>query len=232
MSARLFGSMGLIISEICTLFNCFGELWAYAIFIKNGAASLLQIIGVPATSIVIKNPWIIMMSVWFLVLQPLSWLKTLDSLKFTSFIAVTSLVFVVVVFIIRFIHPFKPYVHDKPIAFNFRLQMIQSFGNLIFSMACQQNLPIALGEMRGRNLKNCTTSLIFQGIFIALFYSIAGIFGYLCFTNLFDTTPTSDDVLSMYVQKDPLIIASRIGILTTAICCFPLEMLQIGRAHV
>jgi hypothetical protein len=66
---------------------------------------------------------------------------------------------------------------------------------------------------------------------VGIFYMLAGIFGYISFTQLFfDHKTTSGNILTLYSDKDPLAVVARIASLITVLFCCPMNSLPARTA--
>ncbi|KAA6323259.1 MAG: hypothetical protein EZS28_054334, partial [Streblomastix strix] len=106
LAEKIFGIGGILVVEICNFSYCFFPLWAYLILIGDFIPSLLRMMGVDESNIFCQR-WFIILIVGFFVLQPLSWFRTLDSLKYFSSLGMLSMMLTVIVMIIRFFSPFN-----------------------------------------------------------------------------------------------------------------------------
>ncbi|KAK2958635.1 Transmembrane amino acid transporter [Blattamonas nauphoetae] len=225
IAETIFGLKGVVIIELCNALYCFGSLWAYIILSASFLTSFLRGIGVAATNIFTKD-WFIIILVAFFILQPLSWLPTLDSLRFTSFLGTASMSICVFVIIFRYFKPFDPTFHPQPpLIARPSLTLLQTFSTLTFAFGCQQNIPIIQGEIKGRLRKSMHKVSIMAISIVGAFYMFAGVFGYISFTDIFYTNPKSGNVLDLFADRDVFANIARICSLLTVMFCFPVNSL-------
>ncbi|KAH7815209.1 putative AminoAcid/AuxinPermease(AAAP) Family Protein [Monocercomonoides exilis] len=230
LAAKLFGFGGLFLVELCTFMNCFGCLWAYIILISDFVPALLKVAGVPEDSIFVER-FIIILIVGIAILQLLGWFRSLDALKFTSFLGTISMGLCIVVIIIRCFIPAEGSPKaDPPVLLQTNIKAIQTFSTLIFSTCCHQNVPLVLSEYKGRSKPAMTKVLILQVLIVGTFYIAAGSFGYMCFTSQYFTHPTPGNILTMFQERDILPILARCGSLITVTFCYPVQMLPARMA--
>ncbi|KAH7816202.1 putative AminoAcid/AuxinPermease(AAAP) Family Protein [Monocercomonoides exilis] len=225
LTAKYFGGWGLILVECCTFMFCFGCLWAYVILISDFVPSLLRLAGLNPNSI-FAQPWFTVIVFGLFILQPLSWFRSMEALKFTSFLGTASMAFCIVVIIIRcFNH--TPSMGQTPAAelVHPSIKMIQTFSTLIFSICCHQNVPLVMGGLKGRSRETMIKVTIVQSLIVGLLYISAGAFGYMCFTTGFFSSSHAGNILIMFDDHDVLAVVARAASLVTVTFCFPVQML-------
>ncbi|KAA6369592.1 MAG: putative vacuolar amino acid transporter, partial [Streblomastix strix] len=226
LAEKIFGIGGTIVVEICNFSYTFLPLWAYLILIGDFIPSLLRMMGVDESNIFCQR-WFIILIVGFFVLQPLSWFRTLNSLKYFSSLGMFSMMLTVIVMIIRFFSPFNEEVdHTHIQVLRPSFSIIQTFSALCFAFGCQQNVPIIHSEIKERSTKKMNYINLWAILIVGIFYMFAGVFGYISFTQLFfDNKTTSGNLLTLYADKDPLAVVARIASLITVLFCCPMNSL-------
>ncbi|KAK2964412.1 Transmembrane amino acid transporter [Blattamonas nauphoetae] len=228
LAEKIFGVGGTIAVEVCNFSYTFGPLWSYLIMIGQFIPSLLRSLGVPDGNIFLQY-WFIVFLFGFVIVQPLSWFRTLDSLKYTSVIGMFSMIFVVICLIIRYFSPYESLnvkvekggleaVHPSP-------SIIQTFSTLCFAFGCQQNVPIIHGEIKEKSTKRMNIITVFSVTIVGVFYMLAGIFGYMTFTSNLLSDEYAGNITTMFSDKDGLMIAARICSLITVMFCCPMNSL-------
>lgn len=127
-----------------------------------------------------RNFWITFFMITVVV--PLSFLKKLDSLKYASMIALSSVVYLV---ILVFIHFLKNDIVDKGPVRVFKPYSISSifasFPIFVFAYTCHQNMFSLVNELEDKSNKNIN-KVIVSAIGIAMtLYVLVGLTGYLSF---------------------------------------------------
>ena len=182
--------------------------------------------GVGVTISVLTNRVFIIVIVAFFVVQPLSWLQSMNDLRFTSFFGMISMMFCVIVIVIRYGASQGPFVNKHELeAVRPSPSMIQTFSTLCFAFGCQQNVPIIQGEIFEKSARNMNFVALISVFIVGIFYMIAGIFGYMTFTGSLITEELSGNVLNMYADRDWLVFVARIASLITVIFCCPMNSL-------
>ncbi|KAK2964626.1 Transmembrane amino acid transporter [Blattamonas nauphoetae] len=228
LAEKIFGVGGTIAVEVCNFSYTFGPLWSYLIMIGQFIPSLLRSLGVPEGNFFLQY-WFIVFLFGFVIVQPLSWFRTLDSLKYTSVIGMFSMIFVVICLIIRYCSPYESLnvkvekggleaVHPSP-------SIIQTFSTLCFAFGCQQNVPIIHGEIKEKSTKRMNIITVFSVTIVGVFYMLAGIFGYMTFTSNLLSDEYAGNITTMFSDKDGLMIAARICSLITVMFCCPMNSL-------
>ncbi|KAK2949612.1 Transmembrane amino acid transporter [Blattamonas nauphoetae] len=221
----ILGPVGMIITELCEFLYCFGSLWAYIILLYHFLHSILLGFGVPQSSVFMQH-WFLMIVVSFFLLQPLSWLPTISSMGFTSYIGLGCMLFVVVVIIIRYFRPFIKNPDDEPVQLvNWHFYMFQTFSTLCFALSYQPSVPITQGELKRGSSRHMFLILVLVICGVWMFYGVIGIFGYLSFTGKFHDFDHSGNILTMYDNKDRLAMVARIVSFVTVTFCFPANAL-------
>jgi len=150
---------------------------------------------------------------------PLSFLRRLDSLKYTSFIAIVSIGYLVTIVLAHFIK--GDTLQDRGEVYWVRwtgaIQALSSFPVMVFAYTCHQNMFAILNEIEN-NSHRSTTSVISGSIGSAVFiYILIAIAGYLSYGS-----NVNGNIISMY----PPSIASTIGraaIVILVMFSFPLQ---------
>lgn len=127
-----------------------------------------------------RNFWITFFML--LVVVPLSFLKKLDSLKYASMVALSSVVYLV---ILVFVHFLKNDIVDKGPVRVFKPYSISSifasFPIFVFAYTCHQNMFSLVNELEDKSSKNIN-KVIVSAIGVAMtLYVIVGLTGYLSF---------------------------------------------------
>ena len=149
---------------------------------------------------------------------PLSLLKNVSSLEWTSFLSIIlSVIFVVFVGIRCFV----PSWNDDPIVyFNWSPKIFQGLGIVIFAFECSSNLiPITVELGKFNTPKHISHVVLSSTVISCTIYIAVGIFGYLTFHSL-----TDGNILNNYPPTDPLMIAMRSLLLLMIIFTYPLAL--------
>ncbi|KAL8981384.1 MAG: hypothetical protein Q9177_005587 [Variospora cf. flavescens] len=120
-----------------------------------------------------------------LVVIPLSFLRRLDSLKYTSVIALISIGYLVILVVAHFIKG-DTMQHRGPlrlVQWESAVATLSSFPVIVFAYTCHQNLFSIVNEI-GNNSHFRTTSVVMASVGVTAFiYILVAITGYLSFGN-------------------------------------------------
>lgn len=172
-----------VIFDAAIAIKCFGVAVSYLIII--GQLMPKVILGfndtISETSILVdRHFWI---TFFMLVVIPLSFLRRLDSLKYTSFIALVSIAYLIIIVLSHFLSgdtlsmrgPVRYVSWEGPI------NALSSFPVIVFAYTCHQNMFSIVNEISDASHAS-TLSVIFGSIGSACaMYILVGITGYLSF---------------------------------------------------
>ncbi|KAK2950923.1 Transmembrane amino acid transporter [Blattamonas nauphoetae] len=225
LAAAILGTGGTILCLISEFVYCFGSLWSYVILLFNFAYSILVGFGIPETSFFVKS-YFLMPVISFFLLQPLSWLPTISSMGFTSYVGIGCMLFVLSMVVFRFIKPYGEYPEKEPIQlFSWHFYMFQTFSTLCLALSYQPSIPITQGELKRGSVRHMWWILILTVVGVWVFYMMLGAFGYASFTGKFHDFEHSGNILSLYNEKDILATVARILAFVTVTLCFPANAL-------
>ncbi|RAL68628.1 hypothetical protein DID88_007341 [Monilinia fructigena] len=119
------------------------------------------------------------------VVIPLSYLRRLDSLKYTSIVALVSIGYLVILVVYHFVKgiPWQNEVQLEELSGQELFQLYKSFPVIVFAYTCHQNMFSILNEIKDNSPKR-TTSVVAASIgSAASIYVLVAITGYLSFGN-------------------------------------------------
>ncbi|KAF2107761.1 transmembrane amino acid transporter protein-domain-containing protein [Lophiotrema nucula] len=209
-----------IIFDAAIAIKCFGVAVSYLIIIGDLMPGVVQ--GFAPKSgelafLVDRQFWI---TAFMLIVIPLSFLRRLDSLKYTSVVALCSIAYLVVLVVAHYIK--GDTVQDRGEVRVFRwagpIPALASFPVIVFAYTCHQNMFSILNEI-AENSHFRTTSVIVASIGGACsLYILTGITGYLSY---------GDNIKGNIVSMYPTAAASTIGRLAIVILVMFSYPLQI-----
>ncbi|KAF2656434.1 hypothetical protein K491DRAFT_596931 [Lophiostoma macrostomum CBS 122681] len=209
-----------ILFDAAIAIKCFGVAVSYLIIIGDLMPGVVRGFAPGASEIsflVDRQFWI---TAFMLIVIPLSFLRKLDSLKYTSVIALCSIAYLVVLVVAHFLR--GDTLEEKGPVRVFRwagpIPALASFPVIVFAYTCHQNMFSILNEISD-NSHFRTTSVIFASIGSAcVLYILTGITGYLSF---------GDNIKGNIVSMYPTAAASTIGRLAIVILVMFSYPLQI-----
>lgn len=139
-----------------------------------------------------------------LIVIPLSFVRRLDSLKYSSILALLSIGYLVVLILYHFIQQDMTSERGNIRLFKWAgvVPTLKSFPVIVFAYTCHQNMFSVLNEMRSNTHRSTSTVIISSIGVAAFFYILVAITGYLSFGN-----EVSGNIVGMYASS----IGSSIG---------------------
>ncbi|EDU41619.1 vacuolar amino acid transporter 6 protein [Pyrenophora tritici-repentis] len=209
-----------IIFDAAIAIKCFGVAVSYLIIIGDLMPGVVRGFAPGAAEIgflVDRQFWI---TAFMLIVIPLSFLRRLDSLKYTSVIALFSIAYLVVLVVAHFIK--GDTIADRGTVRVFQwagpVNALAAFPVIVFAYTCHQNMFSILNELAD-NSHFQTTTVIFASIGGACgLYILTGITGYLSY---------GDNIHGNIVSMYPTAVASTIGRLAIVILVMFSYPLQI-----
>ncbi|KAI4144938.1 MAG: hypothetical protein L6R39_003974 [Caloplaca ligustica] len=209
-----------VIFDTAIAIKCFGVGVSYLIIIGDLMPGVVQGLSESAGGVsflVDRHFWV---TGFMLVVIPLSFLRRLDSLKYTSVIALISIGYLVILVVAHFIK--GDTMHDRGVIRVVRWESavatLSSFPVIVFAYTCHQNMFSILNEI-SINSHFRTTSVVFASIGVAaLIYVLVAITGYLSFGNA-----VAGNIVGMYVPS----VSSTIGkaaIVVLVMFSYPLQV--------
>ncbi|CAN3355723.1 vacuolar amino acid transporter 6 [Diutina catenulata] len=202
--------------------KCFGVGVSYLVVIGDLMPKIMDSVGVDTPILLHRNFWITIFMV--VLVAPLSFLKKLDSLKYTSVIALVSIVYLACLVITHYVLGDVPvenldidYVGPKSIR-----QTLSSFPIFVFAYTCHQNMFAIINELKPSESAGSQTRqsnlIIRNAISTACFsYILVGVIGYLTFGN-----SVNANIITMYPNSVSSLIG-RICIVIMVALSFPLQ---------
>lgn len=209
-----------VLFDAAIAIKCFGVGVSYLIIIGDlmpGVVRGLDNSVGASLYLVDRQFWI---TAFMLVVTPLAFLRRLDSLKYTSIIALVSIgyLFILVVYHFTKGDTMAGRGEIRVVKWAGLIPTLESFPVVVFAYTCHQNMFSILNEIRNNSLKS-TTSIITVSIGTAsLLYTIVAVTGYLSFGN-----EVLGNIVGMYIPS----IASTIGkaaIVILSVFSYPLQV--------
>ncbi|KAL2801133.1 transmembrane amino acid transporter protein-domain-containing protein [Aspergillus keveii] len=174
-----------VIFDAAIAIKCFGVGVSYLIIIGDLMPGVVQgfVGGEPAFDFLVdRHFWV---TAFMLIIIPLSYLRRLDSLKYTSVAALVSMAYLVVLVVYHFIIG-DTKADRGPIRVIYwagAVPTLSSFPVIVFAFTCHQNMFSILNEIQN-NSHFRTTAVVFASIgSSATTYILVAITGYLSFGN-------------------------------------------------
>ncbi|KAI9355270.1 transmembrane amino acid transporter protein-domain-containing protein [Pilaira anomala] len=208
-----------IFFDLAIAIKCFGVAVSYLIIMGDLMPQVIRSFFHNAESnelLMDRRFWITLCI--FTAVGPLSFLRKLDSLKYTSLIALFAVAYLVIIVIYHFITPnFPPPPPESIEYFHLTTKIFGQLPVFIFAFTCHQNIFSVYNELEDNSEKSII-KVIFGSIGSATFiYELVAIIGYLSFGK---------DVLGNIILEYPqsyFVAYGRLAIVILVIFSYPLQ---------
>ncbi|KAI9290880.1 hypothetical protein K502DRAFT_368886 [Neoconidiobolus thromboides FSU 785] len=201
--------------NIAIAIKCFGVSISYLIIIGDLMPQIMESMGfLDSTIFLNRRFWI---TFFMLGIIPLGFLKKLDSLRYTSIIALGSVLYLVLIVTFTFLFGNITIDWNNIRYFQLNWNFLQVLPVFVFGFTCHQNLFSIyneLSENSNNNLNKVIQGSISAGLLV---YQVIGILGYLSFGN-----DVKSNILSMY-ELGPIITLGRFAVVILALFSYPLQ---------
>lgn len=216
LSSKTYPSLAVLF-DVAIVIKCFGVGVSYIIIIGDLMPQIIESIGVSSSGVLLdRRLWVL---ISFGIVGPLCFLRKLDSLKYTSVVALISVGYLVLIVVGHFVlgdtlderGPINLLEPDK------LSSVLSSLPIIIFAFTCHQNMYSVLNELALPTDKNIEQVIGISVGSSGLLYILVGLCGYFSFGN-----NVGGNIISMY----PFNIFSTIGriaIVILVIFSYPLQ---------
>jgi len=216
---------GAWLIDVAVAIKCFGVATSYCIVVGD----LMPLAMEHAAQLDSDNIWA-SRELWItifvlLIMYPLSLLKTVDALKFTSTLAIGFVIYlVIVVCLYAFVPSLDPCSGQtdcpgKTYSAIFDLKTMKVLSIFIFAFTCHQNTFVIRNELK-RNTRQRMGGVILVSIGIALIcYTIVAMVGYYSLGST-----VKSNVINNYPSDNAVITASRFAIALLVAFSYPLQI--------
>lgn len=220
LSKLTYPQLGVVF-DIAIAIKCFGVGISYLVVIGDLMPKIVSNLvndDYLATHdyLLTRNLWISLFM--FIIIAPLSFLRKLDSLKYASMIALSSVAYLVILVFVHFAHNdiiekgevriIKPESVSK---------MLSNFPIFVFAYTCHQNMFSIVNELKINTPKMINNIIEFAIGMACFLYILVGVSGYLTFGDL-----VQGNVIAMYPDSTGTTIG-RIAIVILVMLSFPLQ---------
>ncbi|KAG6328460.1 hypothetical protein ID866_10629, partial [Astraeus odoratus] len=205
--------------------KCFGVSISYLIIIKslmpNVVASLYHDLTSPTT-----NPpqWALSGQNWItlfmFILVPLSFLRRLDSLRHTSYIAMFSVAYLVTIVVKCYFKPLEGTIPRGDVHLvRFTPSFVTTWPVQVFAFTCGQNLFPIFNELKtnSEHRMNIVIGTAIGGSILT--YEIIATFGYLTFGS-----NVGSNIIAMYPSTSLFIAVGQLAIIVLILFSYPLQL--------
>jgi len=211
--------------DLAIAVKCFGVSISYLIIIKslmpNVVASLYHDLTSPDTNPPewTRSPenWIV---IFLFILAPLAFLRKLNSLRHTSYVAIFAVVYLVIIVITCYFSPLKGTPPRGEVhMIHFTSGFVSTFPVQVFAFTCAQNLFPVFNELYHNSQKRMNIAIgtsIGGAVFI---YEIIAIFGYLTFGS-----NVGSNIIAMYPSTSLFVAVGQLAIVVLIMFSYPLQI--------
>ncbi|KAJ3989322.1 transmembrane amino acid transporter protein-domain-containing protein [Lentinula detonsa] len=203
--------------------KCFGVSISYLIIIKGLTPNVVSSLyhdssdAEPPAWMLNGRNWL---SIFMIILIPLAFLRRLNSLRHTSYVALFSVVYLLIIVIKCYFWP----LDDMPPAGKIRLvhftpNFVSTFPVQVFAFTCAQNLFPIYNEVKS-NTQPRMNIIIGSAIGSAtLTYEVIAVFGYLTFG-----TNVGANIIAMYPPNSLFVAIGQVAIVILVLFSYPLQV--------
>lgn len=211
-----------VIFDAAIAIKCFGVGISYLVIIGDLMPKIVETLNIETPLLNHRNFWI---SVFMLFVAPLLFLRKLDSLKYTSIVALFSVLYLIVLVVGHCIagDTMSQDIHVDwigPISWQ---KTLSSFPIFVFAYTCHQNMFAIINELSGDigagSKTRQSNHVIRNAIATACgSYLIVALAGYLTFGDL-----VNGNIITMYPRKSLTSLVGRLCIVVMVSLSFPLQ---------
>lgn len=211
-----------VIFDSAIAIKCFGVGVSYLVVIGDLMPKIMESAGLPELSIFMGRRFWISIFMLFLV-TPLSYLKKLDSLKYTSVVALFLVAYLICLVVGHYFTDHSAAVDIDLLGPKLWRLTLSSFPIFVFAYTCHQNMFAIINELKASETSGSQTRqancVIRNAIVTACSsYLVVGIFGYLTFGN-----SANANIITMYPRGSIPSLIGRLCIVVMVALSFPLQ---------
>ncbi|KAI9064008.1 hypothetical protein FKP32DRAFT_1591420 [Trametes sanguinea] len=205
--------------------KCFGVSISYLIIIKSLMPNVVAALYHDLTSPDVNPPaWMLSGQNWIMLIMipliPLAFLRKLDSLRHTSYIALFSVAYLVVIVVVCYFFPLKGTPEPGEIhLIHFTPNFISTFPVQVFAYTCAQNLFPIFNEISSNTQRRMNIVIGTSIGSAAMIYEIIAVFGYLTFG-----TKVGANIIAMYPSTSLFIAVGQLAIAILVMFSYPLQV--------
>jgi len=159
-------------------------------------------------------------TLFMLVLVPLGFLRRLDSLRHTSYVALFSVAYLVVIVITAYLWPLEGATAPGDISLiRFTPNFISTFPVQVFAFTCAQNLFPIYNELVSNNQQRMNIVIGTSIGSATVTYEIIAVFGYLTFGS-----KVGANIIAMYPSTSLFIAIGQLAIVVLVLFSYPLQV--------
>jgi len=203
--------------------KCFGVSISYLIIIKGLMPNVVTALYHDLSSTT-PPAWTLSGRIWIslfmIILVPLCFLRHLDSLRHTSYIALFSVFYLVLIVITVYFSPLEGMPERGEVhLIDFTPNFVSTFPVQVFAFTCAQNLFPIFNELKDNNQKRMNRVITGAIGSATLTYEVIGILGYLTFGST-----VGANIIAMYPSTSLFIAIGQLAIVILVLFSYPLQV--------
>ncbi|KLT40672.1 hypothetical protein CC85DRAFT_263434, partial [Cutaneotrichosporon oleaginosum] len=224
--ARLAFGKGWVMRlfDLAIAIKCFGVSVSYLIICKTLLPQVCKTFAHIFKTTIDPDSMLLSPTFWLLltvpIIVPLSFMRTLDSLRFTSQIALSSVLYMVIVVVCWYFIKGPDPNRGEIVLGRFGANTLSSFPVQVFAFTCAQNLFPIYNELKDRSQGKMNLVIGSSIMSAASVYELLGVVGYLTFGS-----KVSSNVMAMYPSDSMVVAIGRLGIVFLVGLSYPLQAL-------
>jgi len=205
--------------------KCFGVSISYLIILKSLIPTVIASLYHDLTSPDTNPPdWALSGRMWIsllmVILVPLSFLRRLDSLRHTSYIALFSCAYLVLIVIVCHLHPLKGMIPPGEIhLIKITPSFVSTFPIQVFAFTCAQNLFPIFNEVNNNSQKRMNIVIGTAIGSATLTYEVIAVFGYITFGS-----HVTANIIEMYPSSSLFVAIGQLAIAILVLFSYPLQV--------
>lgn len=226
LSLFCFGKKAAIFVEVNILVFCFGIAVAYLVTLGDILTPLGELYF--GAQSMLAQRWVLMTISCVTIMLPLSLLKDISSLQFSSILGVLSIFFLVIAVCIRSIMHTSAHGLPEGISWTINLthgpNFMLSVPIVMFAFTCQVNVFSIYTELQRPCIRRMNKVVDRATIVSFLVYLVIGVVAYIAFGPSLVEPQYKGNILLSFPLSDTLIAVSRAAITFTVSVAFPLNI--------
>lgn len=223
--AQLTFPKAAVFFDAAIAIKCFGVSVSYLIIVKSLMPSVVASLYHDLTSPTTNPPdWALSGHNWITlfmaILVPLAFMRRLDSLRHTSYVALFSATYLVVIVITCYFRPLKGTIAPGEIRLiHFTPNFVSAFPVQVFAFTCSQNLFPIFNEVSNNSQRRMNIVIATSIGSATLTYEIIAVFGYLTFGS-----KVGANIIAMYPSTSLFIAIGQLAIVFLVLFSYPLQV--------
>ncbi|GLB41828.1 putative transmembrane amino acid transporter protein [Lyophyllum shimeji] len=205
--------------------KCFGVSISYLIIVKGLMPKVVRSFYHVIISESREPPqWTLSGAVWLtmfmIFLIPLAYLRRIDSLRHSSYVALFSVAYLVVIVIYNYFWPLPGTPERGEVHLvHFSPTFVSTFPIQVFAFTCAQNIFPLYNEVKTNSQKRMNIIIGSSIGSATLVYEIIGLFGYLTFGS-----NVGANIIAMYPSTSVFIACGQLAIVVLVLFSYPLQV--------